>query len=121
MDDSYDHCGMNDDPYAEDSQEEEQQTQTQSTQQASQPETVTVDSHLWGFLQPCSSSLSRIDFWKINPRYTIGRNTETNQVVLPGFKVSTYLTSFRSFDARSALGNVVYCRQHPLRYCLGWE
>ncbi|KAJ3514639.1 hypothetical protein NLJ89_g2260 [Agrocybe chaxingu] len=75
------------DPYAyEDSQESDQQTQ--STQQASQPPAPNVDSHLWGYLQPCSSALTRIDFWKIHPRYTLGRNTEINQVVLPGFKVS---------------------------------
>ncbi|KAH9485365.1 Serine/threonine-protein kinase cds1 [Psilocybe cubensis] len=72
----------------EESQDYEQQTQTQSTQQASQPPPVAFDSHLWGFLQPCSAALTRIDFWKLNPRYTIGRNTETNQVVLPGYKVS---------------------------------
>ncbi|KAF8973309.1 kinase-like domain-containing protein [Flammula alnicola] len=72
----------------EDSQESEQTTQTQSTQQASQPPAISVDSHLWGYLQPCSPALTRIDFWRIHPRYTIGRNTEINQVVLPGFKVS---------------------------------
>ncbi|KAF9461264.1 kinase-like domain-containing protein [Collybia nuda] len=67
---------------------QETQEQTQSTQQASQQPGTTIDSHLWGYLQPCSASLTRIDFWKIHPRYTIGRNTEHNQVVLPGFKVS---------------------------------
>ncbi|KAF5320932.1 hypothetical protein D9619_001805 [Psilocybe cf. subviscida] len=73
--------------YDEDSLEETQQTQ--STQQASQPpESDTVDEHLWGYLQPCSAALTRIDFWRIHPKYSIGRNTETNQVVLPGFKVS---------------------------------
>ncbi|KDR75942.1 hypothetical protein GALMADRAFT_68135 [Galerina marginata CBS 339.88] len=77
----------NDDAY-NDSQDSDQQTQTQSTQQASQPQTVALDAHLWGYLQPCSQALTRIDFWKIHPRYTIGRNTELNQVVLPGFKVS---------------------------------
>lgn len=63
--------------------------QTQSTQQASQqsaPENN--DSHLWGYLQPCSGGLTRIDFWKIHPCYTIGRNTEFNSVVFPGFKIS---------------------------------
>lgn len=68
--------------------ESETQQQTQSTQQASQQTNPSLDAHLWGFLQPCSPALTRIDFWKIHPRYTIGRNTQTNQVVLPGFKVS---------------------------------
>jgi serine/threonine/tyrosine protein kinase RAD53 len=78
--------------YDEDSLEETQQTQ--STQQASQAPEDPVDEHLWGYLQPCSAALTRIDFWRIHPKYAIGRNTETNQVVLPGFKVSKYLHSF---------------------------
>jgi serine/threonine/tyrosine protein kinase RAD53 len=75
--------GMYTDDVNEDSQE-----QTQSTQQASQPLNTALDEHLWGYLQPCSSALTRIDFWKIHPRYTIGRNIQENQVVLPGFKIS---------------------------------
>jgi len=72
----------------EESQEEDLQ-QTQSTQQASQqPPVESNDTHLWGYLQPCTGGLTRIDFWKIHPRYTIGRNTELNQVVFPGFKIS---------------------------------
>jgi ser/thr/tyr protein kinase RAD53 len=43
---------------------------------------------LWGFLQPCSAALARIDLWRINPTYTFGRNTEFNQVVLPGPHIS---------------------------------
>src|SRR5277367_5277856 len=75
------------------SQEPESQltNQTQSTQQSSQPAS-SLDAHLWGFLQPCSSTLTRIDFWKICPSCSIGRNRETNDVVLPGFKISSYLT-----------------------------
>ncbi|KAF9531599.1 kinase-like domain-containing protein [Crepidotus variabilis] len=73
----------------EDSQDSDQQ-QTQSTQQASQqPPSKEVDAHLWGYLSPCNPGpLTRIDFWKIHPKYTIGRNIEINQVVFPGFKVS---------------------------------
>jgi len=68
---------------------DESEQQTQSTQQASQPTTSgTIDSHLWGYLQPCSGALARIDFWKIKPKYTIGRNTEQNHIVLPGLKIS---------------------------------
>jgi hypothetical protein len=63
---------------------------TQETQQASQQNPPGIDSHLWGYLQPCSASLTRIDFWKIKPRYHLGRNIELNEVVLPGFKVSEY-------------------------------
>jgi len=68
--------------------------QTQQTQQATQPLLqlpIQVDAHLWGFLQPCSAALTRIDFWKANAVYDIGRNREGNAIVLPGFKVSEYL------------------------------
>ena len=99
MDPDYDNYGMHydehNDPYR-DSQEEEEQTQTQSTQQASQPQVVSRDSHLWGYLIPCSPGLRQIDFWKIHPRYAIGRNPDLNQVILPGFKVSKYAVPFWS-------------------------
>lgn len=75
----------------ESSQESDQQ-QTQSTQEASQQSNPkSVDTHLWGYLDPCNPGpLTRIDFWKIHPRYTVGRNIEINQVVFPGFKVSEW-------------------------------
>lgn len=76
--------------YTDDANDDSQE-QTQSTQQASQPLNTALDEHLWGYLQPCSSALTRIDFWKIRPRYTIGRNIQENQVVLPGFKISESL------------------------------
>lgn len=73
----------------EDSMEETQQA-TQSTQSASQQPLNSPDanSHLWGFLQPCGSQLRRIDFFKIAPTVSIGRNPEVNEVVLPGGRVS---------------------------------
>lgn len=66
------------------------QTQTQPTQQASQPLLGHLDSHLWGYLQPCNAALSRIDFWKANPTYSIGRSADrgVNDITLKGFKVS---------------------------------
>ena len=76
--------------YTDDANDDSQE-QTQSTQQASQPVNTDLDGHLWGYLQPCSSALTRIDFWKIHPRYTIGRNIQENQVVLPGYKISESL------------------------------
>ncbi|KAI0630061.1 kinase-like domain-containing protein [Trametes polyzona] len=67
------------------------QQQTQSTQEASQHDYV-VDSHLWGYLIPCSANLRRIDFHKIRPKYQIGRNTEQNKndIILPGLKISNF-------------------------------
>jgi len=71
-----------------------QQTQ-QLTQGAvyfgSQAPVSNVDAHLWGFLQPCTAALTRLDFWKANVVYDIGRNREGNRIILPGFKVSEYL------------------------------
>ena len=65
------------------------QQQTQSTQQASQNDYV-LDTHLWGYLIPCSANLRRIDFQKIKPSYRIGRNREEqkNDIILPGMKIS---------------------------------
>ncbi|PPQ83126.1 hypothetical protein CVT24_002468 [Panaeolus cyanescens] len=92
MDDLYDNSMAYDDELdAQVDSQDTEQTQTQSTQEASQSQSqpVPMDSHLWGYLQPCNPNgvLNRIDFWKIHPKYTIGRNT-ANQVVLPGPKVS---------------------------------
>lgn len=63
---------------------------TQSQPIMSQPVPV-VDDHLWGFLQPCSPALCRIDLLKLERECDIGRNPEGNKIVLPGFKVSEYL------------------------------
>ncbi len=93
MDDSINY-GMSDDEQDLNELDDEEGSdlqQTQSTQQASQqPPVASVDSHLWGYLQPCNTGLTRIDFWKMTPRYTFGRNTESNQVVFPGFKISEW-------------------------------
>ncbi|KAF8147709.1 kinase-like domain-containing protein [Crassisporium funariophilum] len=56
----------------------------QQTQQASQLLDVSIDAHLWGYLQPLNPALARLDFWKIRPRYTIGRAPASNDVVFPG-------------------------------------
>ncbi|TBU44526.1 Pkinase-domain-containing protein [Dichomitus squalens] len=67
------------------------QQQTQSTQQASQNDYV-LDTHLWGYLIPCSANLRRIDFQKIKTSYRIGRNREEhkNDIILPGMKISNF-------------------------------
>jgi hypothetical protein len=69
---------------------DESQTQqtTQSTQVASQQPSAAFDAHLWGYLQPCSQKLTRIDFWRQNRSCCIGRNRDQNDVILPGTKVS---------------------------------
>lgn len=73
----------------------------ESTQETSQPlqsqSLSVVDGHLWGFLQPCSPALCRIDLFKVDPVCTIGRNQAENNIVLPGFKVSEYPVYFFCF------------------------
>jgi len=115
MDDSdYSHMDFEDDGEYADSQDSSEQTQqTQSTQQSTQPvfSSQNIDSHLWGYLQPVTPAINRIDFWRSEPKYTIGRNTECNRIILPGFKVSEYRISklfvFRGpvLNVRLALGN----------------
>jgi ser/thr/tyr protein kinase RAD53 len=73
----------------------------QQTQQATQGAVYNsyVDAHLWGFLQPCSAAIARMDFLKPVKVIDIGRNLEGNLFVLPGFKVSEYLTGFCALHA----------------------
>ena len=67
--------------------EEQTQQATQSTQWSESQATGDLNSHLWGFLQPCSTLLRRIDFFKIQPTVSIGRSNESD-IILPGGKVS---------------------------------
>jgi ser/thr/tyr protein kinase RAD53 len=60
----------------------------QSTQEASQDLPQDDVAQLWGYLQPCSSALIKISFWKTNPIYHIGRNPVLNHIVFPGLKIS---------------------------------
>jgi serine/threonine/tyrosine protein kinase RAD53 len=62
---------------------------TQETQQRNAPPEA-ADAHLWGYLQPCRAEVCRMDFWRIQPSYNIGRNTAMD-LVLPGVKVSAYI------------------------------
>lgn len=71
--------------------EEQTQQATQSTQHSGSQATGDASSHLWGFLQPCSTLLKRIDFFKIQPTVSIGRSNDPNDIILPGAKVSAYL------------------------------
>ncbi|KAG1812212.1 kinase-like domain-containing protein [Suillus subaureus] len=63
------------------------QQATQSTQHASQPNSANTNSHLWGYLQPCSNLLRRLDLWKVQPAASVGRAPD-NDIILPGSKVS---------------------------------
>ena len=92
-------------PSFEDPMQTDGGEETQSTQQASQTD-YTDNTHLWGYLIPCSANLRRIDFQKIKPSYSIGRNREgtKNDIIFPGMKISEsprsptrFAASFRVF------------------------
>jgi serine/threonine/tyrosine protein kinase RAD53 len=77
----------------------------QATQELSQLPISSVDQHLWGYLQPCSNDLTRLDFWKIKPSYTIGRGAESS-IILPGIKVSECI--FSQFHSLPQLTECVF-------------
>lgn len=75
------------------SQQTQQPTQVASEQTDAQ---TAMDSHLWGFLIPCSPEMRRIDFSRVQPTYQVGRNanhTFQNDLILPGMKISEFLVS----------------------------
>ena len=83
-------------------EEPEQTQQTQlSTQQYSQsePDQPDANAHLWGFLLPCSPRLKQLDFWRIQPTYTIGRGQD-NAIRLPGMRISAFMLPHRSSVTR---------------------
>jgi serine/threonine/tyrosine protein kinase RAD53 len=88
--------------YSQDSEVSTQQTQ--STQQLTQPVAPPLDrdAHLWGYLLPVNDKLTRIDFWREQRQYTVGRNTELNKIVFPGFKVSKCLPILLSLKIPSS-------------------
>lgn len=67
------------------------QIPTQTSSADSQETPRRTENHLWGYLLPCSPSLTRIDFLKTKKSYQIGRNAGRsvgNDFVLPGMKIS---------------------------------
>ncbi|KAJ7115895.1 kinase-like domain-containing protein [Mycena epipterygia] len=58
--------------------------------QANAEEDHEVDYHLWGYLVPQSANpkVLRIDFWRITPSCSLGRDPELNTLILPGPYIS---------------------------------
>ncbi|KDQ55702.1 hypothetical protein JAAARDRAFT_37119 [Jaapia argillacea MUCL 33604] len=85
---------------------------TQSTQQDSQPPIpgTTPDSHLWGYLQPCSPNIRRVDLWKIQPTYRVGRSVGSD-VIFPGLKVSNNHCTIH-WDGKETKNSVVTVHDH---------
>lgn len=89
MDYPHQEDSMDFDALAEGAQHGGEDPQTQSTQQASQHQ-EDLEKHLWGALIPCNSQIARVDLWKIQPMYCVGRNPSGNQIVFPGPKISAF-------------------------------
>ncbi|KAF8151673.1 hypothetical protein B0H34DRAFT_810689 [Crassisporium funariophilum] len=47
-----------------------------------------ADSLLWGFLHPVNPRFARVNFYRSQPKYCVGRHPDFNQVILPGGHVS---------------------------------
>lgn len=46
------------------------------------------EASIWGFLHPCSTAVSRIDFLKISDTYKFGRDARINSFVFMANKIS---------------------------------
>lgn len=107
--------------FQEDEPEQTQQTQL-STQQYSQSAAEETDSnsHLWGFLLPCSPRLRHLEFWRSRRSYMIGRGNDS-EIRLLGPRISASilfrrcpLAHFLTLWTRSVI------RQQTLHYPVGW-
>ncbi|KAJ7502439.1 kinase-like domain-containing protein [Mycena galericulata] len=73
-------------------EEDLQQTQedSQGTQPLTQPDgDVDPNRFFFGYLNPCSQALKRVDLFRDAPDVSIGRSS-INKVVFPGYKISNY-------------------------------
>ncbi|KXN90631.1 putative serine/threonine-protein kinase fhkC [Leucoagaricus sp. SymC.cos] len=88
--------------------QQSQEPQTQSTQPASQQQDD-LEKHLWGALIPCNPEIARVDLWKLQTTYRVGRNPTGNQIVFPGPKISNYhcQIAWDSNDSQDAVVTVL--------------
>ena len=106
-----------DNGYATQSDQTQQLTQIASQQADVQ---TAMDSHLWGFLIPCSPEIRRVDFSRLRPTYQVGRNANPafeNDLILPGMKISEYEPLSRWRVSCGVLFEGVRCRR-PQRIAL---
>ncbi|KAJ7646667.1 kinase-like domain-containing protein [Roridomyces roridus] len=93
------------------SEPEEPMQQTQQDDDLSQPydgpnAERMAHPELFGYLNPCSSKVNRVDLFKEYPEVKIGRNTNGNHVVFHGFKISNYHATLRwneQYDTQSVI------------------
>lgn len=80
---------MNVDSSSDSDMESDVQTCAASHQSEDVMDTTSEDlnSHLWGFLQPCNPTKPQIDFWRLQSCITIGR-APSNQIVFDGSRIS---------------------------------
>lgn len=77
--------------------QQSQDPQTQSTQEDNSQQQDDLERHLWGALIPCNSHIARVDLWKMQTTYCVGRNPQGNQIVFPGPKISQWSRSLVLF------------------------
>jgi hypothetical protein len=78
---------------------ESQETEMQDTQPVDDVELGSqekrekeeYESRLWGFLHPCTTCVSRIDFLKPQTSYKFGRNRQMVDKTFPATKISAFL------------------------------
>lgn len=96
---------MADDPYAAGySQIEQTQEATQSQSQPQSQEDA-WSSELWGFLRAHRSGNERIDFYRNQPEYTVGRSSENN-IIFADLKISNKHCRI-TWDKRTARDSLV--------------
>lgn len=80
---------MNVDSSSDSDMESDVQTCAASHQSEDMMDTTSEDlnSHLWGYLQPCNPAKPQIDFWRLQASVSIGR-APSNQIVFDGSRIS---------------------------------
>ncbi|KJA26683.1 hypothetical protein HYPSUDRAFT_36406 [Hypholoma sublateritium FD-334 SS-4] len=66
-----------------------------------------LNSHLWGYLQPCNPVKPQIDFWRLQACITIGR-APSNQIVFDGSRISMHHCTI-TWDGNDGDSGVVVC------------
>ena len=80
---------MNVDSSSDSDMDSDVQTCAASHQSEDMMDTTSEDlnSHLWGYLQPCNPAKPQIDFWRLQASVSIGR-APSNQIVFDGSRIS---------------------------------
>lgn len=98
-------ASMADDPYASFSQIEQTQEATQSQSQQTPSQDDSWNAEFWGFLRPTRGTRHRIDLYKFQAEYTIGRSSDSN-IIFPDPRISNKHCIIK-WDKRTARDSMV--------------